>query len=92
MNYAGDDALDYSFAIHRDEALRVIDDLKEGKDVLSLGMNGQAYVSDDGSGSGVFVASVAPGSPADTAGIQPGDLITRLQGVSLATEGTMEEY
>jgi serine protease Do len=92
VNYAGDDALDFSFAIHRDEVLRVVEDLKAGTDVLSLGVNGQAWVSEDGSASGIFVASVGPGSPADQAGVEPGDLITSLQGVSLAADGTMDEY
>src|SRR4029453_284325 len=32
------------------------------------------------------------GSAADEAGIEPGDLLTRMEGVSLAVDGTMTEY
>lgn len=92
VNYAGVDELDFNYAIHRDEVLRVLEELTQGTDVLSLGVNGEGWVSDDGSESGVFVSSVAAGSPADKAGLAAGDLITSLQGVSLATGGTLEEY
>lgn len=92
VNYAGDDQNDINLAIHRDEVLEVIDELREGEDVLSLGINGQAWVSEDQTASGIFVSSVASGSAADEAGVEPGDVITRMEGVTLATEGTMAEY
>jgi serine protease Do len=38
------------------------------------------------------VASVDSGSAADTAGILPGDIITRLEGLDLALDGTMSDY
>ena len=41
---------------------------------------------------GIWVASVESGSPADTAGILPGDIITRLEGLDLALDGTMSDY
>jgi serine protease Do len=37
INYAGNDELDYNYAIHRDEALAVLEDLKKGKPVLAAG-------------------------------------------------------
>lgn len=92
VNYAGDDELDYNFAIHRDEVLEVIGDLVDGKDVLSLGINGEALVDEEGAGIGVWVNSVKSGSAADKAGVEPGDLLTRMEGVSLAVDGTMTEY
>jgi len=91
VNYAGEDTYDYNFAIHRDEVQNVIEQLAAGENVLSLGINGQGVVGDDG-GLGIWVASVAAGSAADKAGIEPGDLITRLGGVSVGTDGTMREY
>lgn len=91
VNYAGEDTYDYNFAIHRDEVQDVIEQLAAGESVLSLGINGQGVTGDDG-GLGVWVASVAAGSVADKAGIAPGDLITRLGGVSVGTDGTMREY
>ncbi|MFD4421829.1 S1C family serine protease [Agromyces sp. NPDC058484] len=92
VNYAGNDELDYNFAIHRDAVLDVISDLVDGEDVLSLGINGEALVGEDGAGLGVWVNSVKSGSAADKAGVEPGDLLTRMEGVSLAAEGTMTEY
>ena len=38
------------------------------------------------------MASVKSGSPADAAGILPGDIITRLEGLDLALDGTMSDY
>ena len=91
VHYAGEDTYDYNFAIHRDEVQDVIEQLAAGESVLSLGINGQGVYGEDG-GLGVWVASVAAGSVADKAGIAPGDLITRLGGVSVGTDGTMREY
>lgn len=91
VNYAGETTYDYNFAIHRDEVLDVIDQLIAGESVLSLGINGQGLLGDEG-GLGVWVASVAAGSAADKAGVEAGDLITSLQGVSVGTDGTMREY
>lgn len=92
VNYAGNDELDYNYAIHRDEVLEVISDLVDGTDVLSLGINGEALVGEDGTGLGIWVNSVKSGSAADEAGVEPGDLLTRMEGVSLGAEGTMTEY
>ena len=91
VNYAGIDEHDINLAIHRDAARDVVEQLAAGERVLSLGINAEALVDDEGTG-GIWVASVAAGSPADQAGIEPGDLLTRLQGVTLATQGTMSEY
>jgi serine protease Do len=92
VNYAGNDELDYNYAIHRDEVLDVISDLVDGEDVLSLGINGEALVGDDGTGLGIWVNSVKSGSAADEAGVLPGDLLTRMEGVSLGVDGTLTEY
>jgi serine protease Do len=91
VNYAGETTYDYNFAIHRDEVQDVIEQLIAGESVMSLGINGMGVSGEDG-GLGVWVASVAAGSAADEAGIEPGDLITRMQGVSVGTDGTMREY
>lgn len=90
VNYAGNDEDDLNLAIHRDEVLGAYDDLAAGTDVLSLGINGSAYVTE--TGSGVFVSGVASGSAADAAGIVPGDIVTRMEGVTLATDGTLADY
>jgi len=55
-------------------------------------VNGTAVLSEDGTLSGVWVASVKSGSPASNVGIRGGDIIIRLEGLVLATDGTMEDY
>lgn len=94
VNYAGNQANQY-FAIGKTEADKVLKDLEAGKDVTSIGVNGEAVVGTlpDGSDiSGIWVSSVKSGSPADKAGIQAGDIITQLEGEVVATDGTMETY
>jgi serine protease Do len=94
INYAAVAETDQNFAIGRDEALKVIDQLKNGKNMDSLGINGGA-VSGEVSGipiSGIWVRSVASGSPADKALIQPGDIVYQLEGQVLATDGSMADY
>jgi serine protease Do len=91
VNYAGNDQYDQNLAIHRDEVQKVIEKLAAGESVLSLGVNGTALVS-EGQGLGIWVNSVASGSAADEAGVAPGDLITKMEGVSVGTDGTMADY
>ncbi|WP_448811005.1 S1C family serine protease [Agromyces bauzanensis] len=92
VNYAGNDELDYNYAIHRDEVTEAVKKMRKGEDVLSLGINGTAMMDEDGNGLGIWVNSVKSGSSADKAGVEPGDLLTRMEGVSLAVNGTMTEY
>lgn len=91
VNYATNDDTNQHFAIAEDEALEIIDRLREGDDVDSIGVNGQA-VTDGENIAGVWVASVKSGSPADEVGIKGGDIITRLEGLVLGTDGTMKDY
>ena len=90
VNYRMNDARQY-FAIARDEALPIIEQLRRGVDVDSLGINGEA-VTGDGGLSGIWVASVQSGSPADVSGVQAGDILLSLEGVTLAEDGTMATY
>ncbi|MDJ0753022.1 MAG: trypsin-like peptidase domain-containing protein [Ardenticatenaceae bacterium] len=91
VNYAGSTDVNQYFAIAQEQALDVIERLQAGEDFLSIGVNGTAV--NDGSGlSGVWVSSVKSGSPADEAGVKAGDIITSLEGLILATDGTMADY
>ena len=90
VNYAGNDA-NQSFAIGYAEARKVLDRLTAGENVTSIGVNGEAMKFDNGT-SGIFVSSVASGSPADNVGIKGGDVITKLEGLVLSTDGTMSDY
>lgn len=91
VNYAGATGVNQYFAIAQAQALSVIEQLRQGQDFLSIGVNGTAV--NDGNGlSGIWVSSVKSGSPADRAGVKAGDIITRLEGLVLATDGTMADY
>ncbi len=90
INYAGSSETNQYFAIQPDEARDIIERLRAGEDVTSIGVNGEAVVGDGFSG--IWVASVKSGSPADNARVQPGDIITSLEGLILATDGTMSDY
>lgn len=91
VNYAGSSAVSQYFAISEIQAKRVLDELIQGRDYLSIGVNGTA-VTDGQSLSGIWVSSVKSGSPADKAGVRGGDIITRIEGLVLATDGTMADY
>ena len=96
VNYANLDSQEQGhsilyFAIARDEAREIIEQLREGQDFLAIGVNGQAFVLDTGE-SGIWVQSVQSGSVADEARIEGGDIITTLEDRELATQGTMSEY
>lgn len=91
VNYAGAQSLDQYFAISRDEAQGLVDQLRNG-DVTSIGVNGTAIAAPDVGIFGIWVSSVKSGSPADNARVQPGDIITTLEGLVLSTDGTMSDY
>lgn len=92
VNFSFRSSANQYFAIGREIAQSVIAQLREGKDVNSIGVNGVAVATEDGSLSGIWVSSVKSGSSADKAGIKPGDIIYQLEGLVLATDGTMKDY
>ncbi len=92
INYAGNDNSDQNYAISAVDAQPIIDRLIKGENVDSIGVNGQAVNDPEAGVNGIWVASVESGSPADTAGILPGDIITRLEGLDLALDGTLSDY
>jgi S1-C subfamily serine protease len=92
VHYAANSSTRQAFGISRDIATKVIDILKTGKNVDSIGVNGQAVGTEDGSLTGVWVSSVQSGSPADKAGVKAGDILTKMENLVLATDGTMSQY
>jgi len=91
VNYASAPGYSQYFAIAGERALRIIERLRVGQNVTSIGINGVA-VSDEGGVSGIWVSSVESGSPADQAGVLGGDIITMMEGLTLAADGTMADY
>ncbi|HSF80454.1 MAG TPA: S1C family serine protease, partial [Anaerolineales bacterium] len=92
VHYAGNASTRQAFGISKDIAGSVVEQLRTGKNLDSIGVNGQAVSNEDGSLTGVWVSSVQSGSPADQAGIQPGDIIMMLENLVLASDGTLSEY
>ena len=93
VNYAGGDpgtGTSQYFAINSSDASDIVEKLKEGDDE-SIGVNGEAIVDEEAGVAGVYVRGVAPGGIASEAGVEPGDLITTLNGVALES-GTLAEY
>jgi serine protease Do len=91
VNYAGREDTDQNFAISVHEAGPIVEQLRAGQDVDSVGINGYAVFADDGS-TGIWVETVQPGSTADHTGVTGGDLVTRMAGVSLGLDGTMADF
>ena len=91
VNFAGSDEDSLFFAVNQDVAVPFAEQLAGGQDVDSIGINGLAF--DDGDDwFGIWVVAVKSGSPADQAGLQPGDVIYRMEGIGLAGDGTMRDY
>jgi S1-C subfamily serine protease len=92
INYSHLASANQYFAIDEKTAKPVVEELKQGKDVDTIGINGTAVKSDDGSFSGIWVSSVESGSLADKSGVKPGDILYQMEGLVLATDGTMKDY
>lgn len=84
--YSGtDDGRNY--AIDRDTGRSTVETLAEGDLVGAIGIYGESYRT--GALAGVWVSEVRAGSPADRAGLRPGDVITELGGVAASDGGTV---
>ena len=86
VNYAGD-AEQQEFAIKNSTAQKVINSMLDGSHMPGFGINGRQY-----DGIGLFLNSVDIGSPLDIAGLEGGDLITKLAGISLEDKSTLKTY
>lgn len=92
VHYAGNSSTRQAFGISSQEAMGLLERLRTGENVTSIGVNGQAVSNEDGSLTGIWVSSVASGTAADKAGVEPGDIITMMENLVLATDGTMSQY
>ncbi len=91
VNFAANDEAGLFFAINQELAIPLVAQLAAGHDVDSIGINGLAFDEGD-DWFGIWVVAVKSGSPADVAGLQPGDVIYRMEGIGLAGDGTMRSY
>ena len=92
VNYRSRPDFNQYFAIDPKTSQSIVAQLQDGKDVQSIGINGVAVVAEDGSLSGIWVSSVKSGSAADKAGVKAGDILYQMEGLVLATDGTMKDY
>ena len=91
VNFAVNDEESTFFAITKEIAIPLVEQLAGGQDVDSIGINGLAFDESD-DWFGIWVVAVKSGSPADRAGLRPGDIIYRMEGIGLAGNGTMRDY
>ena len=93
VNYAGVDITDENYAISREIAIPVIEKLREGDDVDSIGINGTA-VSGELFGSqrtGLWIRSVKSGTAADNARLLAGDILLEIENQVL-NQDVMRDY
>jgi serine protease Do len=94
INYAGAaadaTAAAQFWAIPAALAEPVVNELKSGKDSDSIGVNGTAFYDDQNALGGIWVSGVRSGSPASEAGLQPGDVITKLEGRDAVTDSDVD--
>ncbi|MBT2422978.1 trypsin-like peptidase domain-containing protein [Streptomyces sp. ISL-22] len=84
------------FAIPASTVRSIADQIiKEGRVTDSgraaLGITGRTVVNDDYEAAGVAVVEVSPGGAADRAGLEPGDIITRLGDTDITTITSLAE-
>jgi serine protease Do len=94
VNYAGGDpgtGTAQFFAISSALAEPLVEELQDG-DVGSLGVNGVAVYDEELGVTGIWVSSVDTNSPAGELGLQGGDIIEKIEGLSLGTDGTKKDY
>jgi S1-C subfamily serine protease len=93
INYMARASVDQQFAIPSELAIPVVNQLKDKKDVSSLGISGIAVTfGPNNEYPGIWVESTATGSIADKVGVEPGDIIHEIEDILVATDGTMKEY
>jgi serine protease Do len=94
VNYAGGDpgtGTAQFFAISSELARPTVDQLQQG-DVESLGINGVAVADPESGIQGIWVSSVETDSPAGALGLEGGDIVERIEGLTVGADGTMKDY
>jgi serine protease Do len=87
-----------NFAIPMDYAEPIIKQLEAGNSLHWVGLNLMPLTAEAAEyfqvaiEPGLFVLGVDSGSPADKAGLQPGDFITAVEGVQVGVDGMLKTY
>jgi S1-C subfamily serine protease len=92
VNQTGDAESQDAMGLAASTARPIIAQMLAGIAPPSLGVNGEALLDQDNGLSGIWAYSVVPGSLAQRAGLQAGDLITNLAGEDLGTDGLLAAY
>lgn len=92
IHSAGDLITQQAYGISRDLAVPLVEDILSGNGGTTTGINGYAITGGESSANGIWVSSVQPGSPSEQAGLQAGDIITMMDNLNLASDGTMALY
>ncbi len=99
INSAGmDSAQGTNFAISIDYARPIMERLAAGENISWIGVNAAPLPADLAESYGIavepglFVYAVDSGSPADDIGIEEGDFITSIEGISVGADGTLKAY
>ena len=80
---AGTAAENIGFAIAIDQALPVIERLRSGAEAADPGHLGVTIADPSDGSRGALITGVASGTPAQEAGMRPGDLVTAVDGVAI---------
>ncbi len=84
INYRSRAEQNQYFAISASDAMPLVNTMESGKDVDSIGVNGEAFVFGPNSEyPGIWVYSVKSGSPADKAGVKAGDILLEIESILL---------
>ncbi|HKV67445.1 MAG TPA: trypsin-like peptidase domain-containing protein [Gaiellales bacterium] len=95
-NGSTQDVATAGFAIPIDKALSIASQITHGEASTAVHIGGTAFLgvevqADSYGGSGAVVTSVVPGSPAESAGLTPGDLITAVGDQSVSSPDQLTE-
>ncbi|USQ81159.1 S1C family serine protease [Ornithinimicrobium faecis] len=86
-----EDMVRQQYAIDHLLAQSVVEELRDG-DFEALGVNATPVYDESQDITGLWVSGVKAGSPAARAKVVPGDIITTLNGLPMAPDGSMAEY
>ena len=95
-NGSTQDVATAGFAIPIDKALSIASQITHGEESTAVHVGGTAFLgveveADSYGGSGAVVTSVVPGSPAESAGLTPGDLITAVGDQAVSSPDQLTE-